>query len=124
MLITQGQSWVHLFWMVLTDGQTPATGKVPIVTISKNGQPFVPITGPMWEVGSGWYAVSGSGVDSNVLGELAYHHSASGCACPDSYKDVVIAPTTPQTFPMVVDLTTINTALGKLVAGLLPKQDQ
>ena len=49
------------------------TGGSPTVTISKNGNAFSASSGGVYEVGNGWYALSGNAVDRNTLGEFILH---------------------------------------------------
>lgn len=73
--ILQSQSAQPLvFFLVLTsDHLSPATGKSPAVTISKNGAAFASPIGAVTEIANGWYKVAGNATDSNTLGPLLLH---------------------------------------------------
>jgi hypothetical protein len=60
------------------DHMTGKTGLVPTVTLSKNGGSFNPASALVSELGNGWYALAGNAADTNTLGELAIHISATG----------------------------------------------
>ena len=68
-----------LFQMVSSaDHVLPMPALAPMVTISKNGAPFVPAAGAVSEVGNGWYRVVG-GNDLNTLGSLVLYATALLC---------------------------------------------
>ena len=71
------------------DHISPATGKTPTVTLSKNGGAFASPAGAVSEIGSGWYKVAGNATDANTLGPLALHATASGADPSDDRFDVV-----------------------------------
>lgn len=63
-----------MFLMVLSSDHTsPATGLVPVVTLSKAGAAFGAAGGTVTEVSSGWYKIALTTTDTNTLGELAFH---------------------------------------------------
>ena len=67
------------FFMVSSaDHISPATGISPSVTISKNTASFASAAGNVSEIGSGWYWVALTTVDTNTSGDLAYHITGSG----------------------------------------------
>lgn len=72
-----------------TDHVTGKTGLSPTVTLSKNGASFASPSGVVSEVGSGWYKVAGNATDSNTLGPLALHATATGADPTDVMYDVV-----------------------------------
>lgn len=72
-----------------TDGTTPETGLSPTVTLSKNGAAFSSPAGAVSEVGSGWYAVAGNATDTDTLGPLLLHATASGASVTDAQFEVV-----------------------------------
>jgi hypothetical protein len=61
-----------------TDHVTGATGLSPTVTLSKNGGAFGAASGAVTEISSGWYQLAGNATDSNTLGALALHATATG----------------------------------------------
>jgi hypothetical protein len=62
------------FFLVLSsDHISPATGKTPTVTISKNGAAFATPTGAVSEIANGWYQVAGNATDTNTLGDILLH---------------------------------------------------
>ncbi len=67
-----------VFMMVQSsDGTTPLTGASPTVTLSKNGGSFNACSGAVTEISGGWYKVAGNATDSNTLGPLALHATAT-----------------------------------------------
>jgi hypothetical protein len=79
-----------LFLLVSSsDHNSPLTGASPTVTLSKNGGAFVPPNGLTTEVGSGWYKVAGNATDSNTLGPLVLHATATGADPTDVVFPVV-----------------------------------
>jgi len=79
-----------VFLMVdATDHVTGKTGLSPTVTISKNGGSFAAPSGSVSEIGSGWYKVAANATDSNTLGPLLLHATASGADPVDDRFDVV-----------------------------------
>lgn len=79
---------VLLFFMVQSsDHITALTGASPTVTISKNGAAFGSPSGTVSEIANGWYKVAGNATDTNTLGPLALHATAtSGDPC-----DLIVA---------------------------------
>ncbi|HEX5323842.1 MAG TPA: hypothetical protein VFW40_08660 [Capsulimonadaceae bacterium] len=78
-LIQSSASLALPFMMVSsTDGTTPLTGASPTVTISKNGGSFATPSGAVTEIGNGWYQVAGNATDTNTLGSLLLHATATG----------------------------------------------
>lgn len=73
-----------------TDGITGKTGLTPTVTLSKNGGSFASPAGAVTEIASGWYKVAGNATDSNTLGALILHATASG-ADPADVRFAVVA---------------------------------
>lgn len=48
----------------------------PIVKLSKNAGPFYPAQGKVFEIGYGWYGLSGNVDDRDTLGDLIIHAEA------------------------------------------------
>jgi hypothetical protein len=79
-----------LFLMVdSSDHLTGKTGLSPSVTISKNGAAFGAPAGAVTEVANGWYKVAGNATDSNTVGALLLHATATGADPTDEAYDVV-----------------------------------
>lgn len=65
----------------------------PTVTISKNGGSFASPSGTVSEVGNGVYKVAGNATDSNTLGPLWLHATATGAdPCDDVFPVVGYDP--------------------------------
>lgn len=78
-----------------TDHVTGLTGATPTVTLSKNGAAFAAPTGAVTELGSGWYKVAGNATDTNTLGPLILHATATGAdPCDVEYEVVAFDPQT------------------------------
>jgi hypothetical protein len=65
------------------------TGLSPAVTLSKNGATFAAPAGALTEIGNGWYKVAGHVTDTNTLGPLVLHASATGADPVDGLYVVV-----------------------------------
>lgn len=91
-LIQQSTSTVNLMFLMLdsADHVSGKTGLSPTVTLSKNGGSFASPSGAVTEVGNGWYKVAGNTTDSNTLGPLKLHATASG-ADPNDTAFFVVA---------------------------------
>ena len=72
-----------------SDHITGKTGLTPTVTISKNGAAFGSPSGAVSEIGSGLYKVAGNATDSNTLGSLILHATATGADPVDVEFEVV-----------------------------------
>jgi hypothetical protein len=90
-LLKQSQTARPLLFLLVssTDHTTPATGKTPTVTLSKNGAAFASPAGAVSEVGSGWYQVAGNATDAGTLGPLLLHATATGADATDVFYEVV-----------------------------------
>jgi hypothetical protein len=91
MLIVQSTSTKAIpFYMVdSTDHIAAKTGLSPTVTISKNGAAFGAPAGAVTEIGSGWYKVAGNATDSNTLGALLVHATATGADPYDIEHEII-----------------------------------
>lgn len=79
-----------IFYLVSsTDHISAATGKSPIVTISKNGGSWTTPSGGINEIGNGWYQVSGNVYDYSALGVLLLHASGTGTDPVDDCYPIV-----------------------------------
>lgn len=72
-----------------SDHISPLTGATPTVTLSKNGGSFASPAGAVTEIGGGWYKVAGNGTDTNTLGPLVLHATATSADPADYYFEVV-----------------------------------
>lgn len=72
-----------------SDHISAKTGLSPTVTISKNGGSFASPSGAVTEIGSGWYKVAGNATDTNTLGPLILHATATGADPTDVEFEVV-----------------------------------
>jgi|SRR5215831_11379589 len=89
--LRQSAAYTRMFLMVQSgDHTTPATGLTVTVTISKAGNVFAAAGGAVSEVANGWYKVALNTTDTNAMGELAYHCTATG-ADPTDFVDQVTA---------------------------------
>jgi len=87
------QSALLFFMVQSSDHITGLTGASPTVTLSKNGGTFAAPSGAVSEVGSGWYKVAGNATDTNTLGPLALHATAtSGDPCDILVAHILIDP--------------------------------
>ena len=86
MQITSGTTPTIVFVLVSsTDDKTAATGKMPTVTLSKNGGAFAAATNAVSEVGLGFYKVTLTATETNTAGPLAVVATATGC---DDWRDI------------------------------------
>lgn len=90
MLKQSSTAQVLMFLMVdSADHITGKTGLSPTVTLSKNGAGFGSPAGAVTEVGSGWYKVAGNATDTDTLGPLNLHATATGADPTDEEFTVV-----------------------------------
>lgn len=89
--IKQSQTARALVFLMVdaTDHITGKTGLAPAVTLSKNGAAFGAPSGAVAEIGSGWYKVAGHAGDSDTLGPLVLHATATGADPTDPTFEVV-----------------------------------
>ena len=79
-----------VFFMVdSADHITGKTGLTVTVTLSKAGGAFAAASGAVSEIGNGWYKVAGNATDTNTLGALALHATATGADALDVLYEVV-----------------------------------
>ena len=72
-----------------SDHVSGKTGLSPTVTISKNGGAFASPAGSVTEIGSGLYKVAANAGDSDTLGPLVLHATATGADPTDWLYPVV-----------------------------------
>lgn len=78
--ILQNTTYARLFQMILaSDGRTGATGKSPVVQLSKGGAPFVAADGVVTERSNGWYLIRLTQNDTNIAGDLGFRATAPDC---------------------------------------------
>lgn len=71
------------------DHITGLTGASPTVTISKAGGTFAAPSGAVTEIANGWYKVAANATDSNTLGPLLLHATATSGDPTDFVYEVV-----------------------------------
>lgn len=78
-VVQSSSSQAIVFFMSdAADHITGKTGLSPTVTISKNGGSFASPSGSVSEVANGWYKLAGNATDSNTVGPLTLHATATG----------------------------------------------
>lgn len=90
-LLKQSSTAQPLLFLLVqsSDHITPLTGATPTVTISKAGGSFSSPSGAVTEIANGWYKVAGNGTDTNTLGPLILHASATSGDPADIIYEVV-----------------------------------
>lgn len=87
----QSATYTRMFLLVLTsDHISAATGKSPVVNLSKAGGAFGAAGGTVTEVSGGWYKVALTTTDTNTLGDLAFHVTEASSDSTD-FTDQVVA---------------------------------
>jgi hypothetical protein len=81
---------VAFFLVDATDHVSPITGLTPTVVISKDGAAFAAAAGAVTEIGNGWYAIALTAADTDTLGDLAVHVTATGADDTDFVRQVVV----------------------------------
>lgn len=78
--IKQSTAVVHIPFLMVdsTDHVTGKTGLTVTVTLSKNAAAFGAASGAVTEISGGWYKLAANATDSNTLGALALHATATG----------------------------------------------
>lgn len=109
-----------LFFMVDdTDYRTPETGLTPTVTISKAGASFASPAGSVAEVGNGVYKLTPTAADTDTLGPLSLHATATGAYCHPPTVDIV-ANLESDTYTAVSNITSGSAAIN-VTAGAFTK---
>ena len=112
--ILQSSTQAALVFLMVdsTDHITGKTGLTPTVTISKNGGTFASPSGAVTEISGGWYKVAGNATDTNTLGPLALHATATGADPTDVVVGHVVAydPQSALATPTNITAGTITTA--------------
>lgn len=119
MEIKQSTATAVRFKLVSTsDYATPETGATVTVTISKPGTTsFSAVTNSITEIGNGVYQVTLTTTETNTLGQLALHATATGAYCPGMIFEVV-ANLEADTYAVVNSGTHGNAALKALIEAL------
>lgn len=87
--LKQSTTYTRMFLMVDgTDHLTGKTGLTVTVTLSKAGGAFAAAGGTITEVSSGWYKIALTTTDTNTLGDLAFHCTATGADATDFVDQV------------------------------------
>src|SRR2546430_1317888 len=90
-LLKQSTSRSRMILMIdSADHITGKTGLTLTVTLSKDGAAFAAMGGSVTEISSGWYKLALNTPDTNTLGDLAIHATATG-ADPTDVSDQVVA---------------------------------
>jgi hypothetical protein len=95
--IAQGNTTEPIpFLLVLAaDHLTPATGRTPVVTISKNGGAYATPAGAVTELANGWYLIAANALDADTIGLLSIHVTATSADPVDWEVEVVAAALAP-----------------------------
>lgn len=89
-LLKQSTAYTRTFFLVSsTDHLSAKTGATATVNLSKAGGSFAAAGGSVAEIANGWYKVSLNTTDTNTLGDLAFHITASGADDTDFVDQVV-----------------------------------
>jgi len=117
--LKQSTAYTRMFLMVdSTDHVTGKTGLTVTLTLSKAGGAFAAAGGAVTEVSSGWYKVALNTTDTNTLGDLAYHATATN-ADPTDFVDQVTANILGDTLP--ANLTQVDgVANASHASGMVP----
>ena len=78
-LVQQSTTQLALKFLLVqsSDHITGLTGATPTVTIRKEGGSFASPAGTVTEIANGWYQVAGNATDTNTLGEILLHATAT-----------------------------------------------
>lgn len=122
-VLKQSTAYTRMFLLVQSsDHITGLTAASPTVNLSKAGAAFAAAGGVVTEVANGWYKIALTTTDTNTLGDLAYHITATS-ADPTDFVDQVTANILGDTLPVNVlqingtaqtaaDLGVLNSANG------------
>jgi hypothetical protein len=88
-LLKQSTTYTRMFLLIESaDHITGLTGATATVNLSKAGATFAAAGGTITEVANGWYKIALTTTDTNTLGDLAYHITATS-ADPTDFTDQV-----------------------------------
>ncbi len=117
--IIQGTSFNQTFILVSsTDHISPLLGASPTVLISKAGGSFATASGTAYEVGNGWYAIPLGPVDTNTVGELSFHCTATGADDTDFSDQVISSGIIINPTPQPIQ-TGIGVGIGPYLGGFI-----
>lgn len=92
-LVQQSTTQLALKFLLVssTDHISPVTGATATVTIRKEGGAFAAPAGAVTEIANGWYQVAGNATDTNTLGDIILHATATGADPTDRVVATVVA---------------------------------
>src|SRR5512139_1698062 len=91
-ILKQSTTYTRMFMMIdSSDHITGKTGLTVTVTLSKAGAAFAAAGATITEVSSGWYKAALTTTDTNTLGDLSYHCTATGADSTDFVDQVSAA---------------------------------
>jgi hypothetical protein len=91
-IIPQNTTFSQTFLLVSSsDHISPVLGASPVVLVSKNAENFISPEGIVTEIGDGWYNILLTVNDTNTLGMLSFHISATGADATD-FSDQIVLP--------------------------------
>lgn len=115
-LLQQSTARNIVFLMVASSDHLAAlTGATVTVTLSKNGGAFGTAGGSVTEISSGWYSIALTTTDTNTLGDLALHCTATS-GDPTDMKEQVVAFSVTDSVRM--GLTALPNAAAEAAGGL------
>lgn len=114
---------IMIFMTSSTDHLTGLVSATLTVTISKNGAAFAAPAGAVTEVGgagngAGWYQIAGNATDTNTLGTLLIHATATGADATDILSNEVVAFDPSTSYSVLADITAIPAAVLDLANGI------
>jgi hypothetical protein len=84
-----GVAYTRTFLMIdSADHITGAAGRAPVVLLSKAGGALAAAAGTVTEIGSGLYKIALTAADTNTIGDLALHATATSCDPTDVIDQV------------------------------------
>lgn len=117
-ILKQSTAYTRIFLIVQTsDHISGLTGASPTVTISKAGAAFAAAGGTVTEVANGFYKIAFTTTDTNTLGDLAVHVTATS-GDPTDFVDQVTANILGDTLPANVLQWGSTNISGPATAGI------
>ena len=118
-VLKQSTTYTRMFLLVQSsDHLTGLTGATAAVTLSKAGGSFASAGGTITEVANGFYKIALTTTDTNTLGDLAFHITATS-ADPTDFVDQVTANILGDTLPANVTQAG-GVALSTHASGMIP----
>jgi hypothetical protein len=102
-----------------TDHLSGKTGLTPTVTLSKNGGTFAAPMGTVTAIGNGWYALTPASGDTDTLGSLVLHATATGADVTDKEFNIIAVDPNATKVPATVaanDSVDAATLVGRLTS--------